>query len=65
MRPTRRSTALLEPLPPHASASPETAVEADDSRHLASGGRAWVSHPELADEYELDIRDCSCNELNR
>lgn len=57
--------ALLETLPPRATAPPETAIEADASRHLASGGRAWGSHPELADEYELDIRDCSCNELNR
>lgn len=40
-------------------------TEADSSRHLRTGGRAWGSSIELADEYELDIRDCSCNEMNR
>lgn len=39
--------------------------EADNSRHLRTGGRAWGSSIELADEYELDIRDCTCNEMNR
>lgn len=40
-------------------------TEADNSRHLRTGGRAWGSSIELADEYELDIRDCTCNEMNR
>ena len=56
---------LLDSLPPGKAALPQTFPEADNSRHLRTGGRAWGSSIELADEYELDIRDCSCNEMNR
>ncbi|MDU1574623.1 MAG: DUF2525 domain-containing protein [Pantoea sp.] len=56
---------LLDSLPRSTEAHPQTFPEVDNSRHLRTGGRAWGSSIELADEYELDIRDCTCNELNR
>ena len=56
---------LLDSLPRSTAAHPQTFPEVDNSRHLRTGGRAWGSSIELADEYELDIRDCTCNELNR
>jgi hypothetical protein len=56
---------LLESLPGSRQDSPKSLPEADNSRHLSTGGRAWGRSIELADEYELDIRDCTCNEMNR
>ncbi|CAK6491792.1 hypothetical protein PANNVG_01373 [Pantoea sp. Nvir] len=56
---------LLNSLPRSTAERAQTLPEADSSRHLRTGGRAWGGSIELADEYELDIRDCSCNELNR
>lgn len=56
---------LLESLPGKTQEMPKSFPEADNSRHLSTGGRAWGSSIELADEYELDIRDCTCNEMNR
>jgi len=55
--------ALLETLP--RSAPQESLPQVDSERPHRPGGRAWGSSIELADEYELDIRDCSCNEMNR
>jgi len=56
---------LLDTLQRSTSDSLKNVTEADNSRHLRTGGRAWGSSIELADEYELDIRDCTCNEMNR
>ncbi|MEZ3499020.1 DUF2525 domain-containing protein [Pantoea sp. KPR_PJ] len=56
---------LLDTLERNRLETVPNATEADNSRHLSTGGRAWGSSIELADEYELDIRDCSCNEMNR
>ncbi|RPE02929.1 DUF2525 domain-containing protein [Candidatus Pantoea deserta] len=56
---------LLETIQRHTPEPLKNFTEADNSRHLRTGGRAWGSSIELADEYELDIRDCSCNEMNR
>lgn len=56
---------LLDSLPRSTAVLPQPLPEADSSRHLRTGGRAWGSSIELADEYELDIRDCTCNEMNR
>ena len=56
---------LLETIQHKASDNLQNFTEADNSRHLRTGGRAWGSSIELADEYELDIRDCTCNEMNR
>lgn len=55
--------ALLETLPRSAPQPP--LPQAENDRPHRPGGRAWGSSIELADEYELDIRDCSCNEMNR
>ncbi|MBP2167171.1 hypothetical protein J2125_000363 [Erwinia toletana] len=57
--------ALLEAIQRRASGEVQDFIESDDAHHFKVDGRAYHSCSELAEAFELDIRDFSISEVNR